>query len=93
MPPYHLHTTIPIYLHTTHLTVFLPSTEYLVQFEEDRWEPGRWQNLSVYEGKLNSVTLQLSPYLNYQFRVLAINAVGPSTPSLPSFHYLTSGAR
>ncbi|XP_046881046.1 neurofascin homolog (chicken) a isoform X2 [Hypomesus transpacificus] len=69
-----------------------PITEYLVQFEEDRWEPGRWQNLSVYEGKLNSVTLQLSPYLNYQFRVLAINAVGPSTPSLPSFRYLTSGA-
>ncbi|XP_067107565.1 neurofascin homolog (chicken) a [Osmerus mordax] len=69
-----------------------PITEYLVQFEEDRWEPGRWQNLSVYEGKLNSVTLQLSPYLNYQFRVLAINAVGPSMPSLPSFRYLTSGA-
>uniref|UniRef100_A0A8C1RAE1 Neural cell adhesion molecule L1 n=1 Tax=Cyprinus carpio TaxID=7962 RepID=A0A8C1RAE1_CYPCA len=65
---------------------------FLVQFEEDRWEPGKWQNLSIFDGDLNSVNLQLSPFVNYQFRVIAINAVGQSQPSLASARYQTSGA-
>ncbi|XP_039550687.1 neurofascin homolog (chicken) a isoform X11 [Pimephales promelas] len=69
-----------------------PVTHFFVQFEEDRWEPGKWQNLSVYDGNLNSVNLQLSPFVNYQFRVIAINAVGQSQPSHPSARYQTSGA-
>ncbi|XP_076606180.1 neurofascin homolog (chicken) a isoform X14 [Chaetodon auriga] len=69
-----------------------PVTQFLVQFEEDRWEPGRWQNLSTYPGDLNSVILQLAPYVNYQFRVIAINSVGQSQPSRPSPRYKTSGA-
>ncbi|XP_070815005.1 neurofascin homolog (chicken) a isoform X10 [Chaetodon trifascialis] len=69
-----------------------PITQFLVQFEEDRWEPGRWQNLSTYPGDLNSVILQLAPYVNYQFRVIAINSVGQSQPSRPSPRYKTSGA-
>uniref|UniRef100_A0A8C9QYY7 Neural cell adhesion molecule L1 n=1 Tax=Scleropages formosus TaxID=113540 RepID=A0A8C9QYY7_SCLFO len=70
-----------------------PITEFQVQFEENRFQPGRWQNLSSYPGDLNSVVLQLSPYVNYQFRVIAINAIGPSRPSRPSPRYQTSGAR
>uniref|UniRef100_A0A665T6I4 Neurofascin homolog (chicken) a n=1 Tax=Echeneis naucrates TaxID=173247 RepID=A0A665T6I4_ECHNA len=69
-----------------------PITEFLVQFEENRWEPGRWQNLSTYPGDLNSVVLQLAPFVNYQFRVIAINSVGQSQPSRPSLRYKTSGA-
>lgn len=68
------------------------SAEYLVQFEEDRWEPGRWQDLSSYPGDLYSVILQLAPFVNYQFRVIAVNSVGQSKPSLPSPRYKTSGA-
>lgn len=70
----------------------LMSTEFLVQFEEDRWEPGRWRNLSSYPGHLNSVILQLAPFVNYQFRVVAVNSVGQSEPSVPSPQYKTSGA-
>ncbi|XP_076860253.1 neurofascin homolog (chicken) a isoform X15 [Brachyhypopomus gauderio] len=69
-----------------------PVTEFLVQYEEDRWRPGEWQNLSSYSGDQNSVNLQLSPYVNYRFRVVAINSVGPSLPSRPSTHYKTNGA-
>ncbi|KAM3621062.1 uncharacterized protein V6R79_005407 [Siganus canaliculatus] len=69
-----------------------PVTQFLVQFQEDRWEPGRWQNLSTYPGDLNSVILQLAPFVNYQFRVIAINSVGQSQPSRPSVRYKTSGA-
>ncbi|XP_057702435.1 neurofascin homolog (chicken) a isoform X9 [Corythoichthys intestinalis] len=69
-----------------------PVTEFLVQFEEDRWEPGRWQDLATYPGDLNSVILQLAPFVNYQFRVVAINAVGRSDASQPSPKYQTSSA-
>ncbi|XP_029990785.1 neurofascin homolog (chicken) a isoform X8 [Sphaeramia orbicularis] len=69
-----------------------PVTQFLVQFEEDHWEPGVWRDLFTYPGDLNSVILQLVPFVNYQFRVIAINAVGRSEPSRPSPRYKTSGA-
>uniref|UniRef100_A0A8C5BL72 Neurofascin homolog (chicken) a n=1 Tax=Gadus morhua TaxID=8049 RepID=A0A8C5BL72_GADMO len=74
------------------LPLSLSLSEFLVQYEEDRWEPGSWQNLTSYPGDLNSVILQLSPFINYQFRVIAINSVGQSAPSHPSPRYKTSGA-
>ncbi|XP_072774796.1 neurofascin isoform X13 [Taeniopygia guttata] len=70
-----------------------PITDYIVQFEEDRFQPGMWHNHSRYPGSVNSAVLSLSPYVNYQFRVIAVNDVGSSVPSLPSERYQTNGAR
>lgn len=81
--------SIPCIFLTEFCTTF---AEFLVQFEEDRWEPGRWQDLATYPGDLNSVILQLAPFVNYQFRVIAINAVGQSAASVPSPKYQTSSA-
>ncbi|NXG79065.1 NFASC protein, partial [Baryphthengus martii] len=70
-----------------------PITDYIVQFEEDRLQPGMWHNHSRYPGSVNSALLSLSPYVNYQFRVIAVNDVGSSLPSVPSERYQTNGAR
>nr|XP_020039878.1 neurofascin isoform X4 [Castor canadensis] len=69
-----------------------PITDYVVQFEEDQFQPGVWHDHSKFPGSVNSAVLQLSPYVNYQFRVIAVNEVGSSHPSLPSERYRTSGA-
>ena len=72
---------------------FLASSDYVVQFEEDQFQPGVWHDHSTFPGSVNSAVLRLSPYVNYQFRVIAINEVGSSHPSLTSERYRTSGAR
>ncbi|MEQ2257967.1 hypothetical protein XENORESO_020563 [Xenotaenia resolanae] len=56
-------------------------TEYLVQYDDDDWIPGKWKNLSTYPGNLNSIILHLSPFTYYEFRVIAINEIG-STPDV-----------
>lgn len=68
-------------------------TEYLVQFDDDDWLPGKWRNLSAYPGNLNSVILHLAPFTYFEFRVIAINEIGMSRPSRPSKRFQSSGAR
>ncbi|XP_051516802.1 neurofascin-like isoform X2 [Myxocyprinus asiaticus] len=74
-----------------------PIKEYLVQYSEDLladyWLiPSGWRNLTSYPGNLNSVILQLTPFVEYRFRVIAVNGIGPSKPSWPSVYYQTGGA-
>ncbi|KAM4794863.1 neurofascin isoform 3-T3 [Rhinophrynus dorsalis] len=69
-----------------------PITGFIVQFEEDRYQPGTWHNIASVPGNVNSVLLNLSPYVNYQFRVLALNDLGSSMPSPSSERYPTNGA-
>ncbi|XP_078277071.1 neurofascin homolog (chicken) a isoform X2 [Rhinoraja longicauda] len=69
-----------------------PITEFIVQYEENRYESRKWHNLTRIPGNINSAVLQLAPYVNYQFRVIAVNEVGEGAPSLPSERYQTTGA-
>ncbi|NXK86875.1 NCHL1 protein, partial [Formicarius rufipectus] len=69
-----------------------PVNESIVEFEENRWEPGRWQELTRVPGNATTALLALAPYVNYQFRVVSVNAVGRSQPSRPSLRYGTPPA-
>ncbi|NXL41621.1 NCHL1 protein, partial [Podilymbus podiceps] len=69
-----------------------PINEWIIEFEENRWEPGRWQELTQAPGNDTTVLLSLAPYVNYQFRVVSVNAVGRSQPSKPSLRYATPPA-
>lgn len=43
-------------------------------------------------GNDTTALLSLAPYVNYQFRVVSVNAVGRSQPSKPSLRYATPPA-
>ncbi|XP_009808560.2 neural cell adhesion molecule L1-like protein isoform X1 [Gavia stellata] len=69
-----------------------PINESIIEFEENRWEPERWQELTRAPGNDTTALLSLAPYTNYQFRVVSVNAVGRSQPSKPSLRYATPPA-
>ncbi|XP_006009844.1 neural cell adhesion molecule L1-like protein isoform X4 [Latimeria chalumnae] len=69
-----------------------PVIEYIVEYEENRWEPGKWHVQSQVSGRNNSVVLSLIPHVNYQFRVSSVNSIGRSLPSKPSERFKTPPA-
>lgn len=71
---------------------FSTSTEFMVEYEESQWEPGRWRELKKVPGNQATAELVLHGHLNYKFRVYAVNAVGPGPPSEPTERYKTPPA-
>lgn len=67
-------------------------TEFLIQYEDKLHHRGDWHNLTEVLGTKTTAHLKLSPYVHYSFRVLALNAVGFSRPSLPSRVFKTEAA-
>nr|XP_033782422.1 neural cell adhesion molecule L1-like protein [Geotrypetes seraphini]XP_033782423.1 neural cell adhesion molecule L1-like protein [Geotrypetes seraphini] len=69
-----------------------PMKEFIVEYEDKRWGPGEWQEIARVPPNESSVLLALAPYLQYEFRVSAVNEVGRSQPSQPSELYETPAA-
>ncbi|KAM8934230.1 neural cell adhesion molecule L1 [Pelodytes ibericus] len=69
-----------------------PIEEFIIEFEDERFEPGVWHELTSVDGDETFTRLDLSPYVNYQFRVVALNEMGKSNGSQPSERYETSPA-
>ncbi|KAM6896395.1 neuronal cell adhesion molecule a isoform 2-T2 [Lycodopsis pacificus] len=66
--------------------------KFLIQYEDLLHQPGVWINLTDVAGTSTTAQLNLSPYVYYSFRVLAVNHVGYSQPSQPSSQYRTNPA-
>ncbi|XP_077121218.1 neuronal cell adhesion molecule isoform X18 [Ranitomeya variabilis] len=69
-----------------------PITEFIIEHEDSIHEPGVWRVHSKVSGTQATATLSLSPYVNYSFRVIAVNEIGHSDHSQPSERYMTKMA-
>ncbi|XP_022532654.2 neural cell adhesion molecule L1.2 isoform X2 [Astyanax mexicanus] len=70
-----------------------PVLEYVVEFEETGTDREEWEEHTRVAGDTRRISLSLRPFLAYRFRVIAINSIGKSDPSLPSEPYSTPAAR
>ncbi|KAK7149745.1 hypothetical protein R3I94_009148 [Phoxinus phoxinus] len=70
-----------------------PIKLFLIQYEDSLHEPGVWHNMTSVSGTSTTAQLDLSPYVYYSFRVLALNGVDLSEPSAPSSQYRTNPAQ
>ncbi|XP_075713182.1 neuronal cell adhesion molecule isoform X7 [Rhinoderma darwinii] len=69
-----------------------PITEFIIEYEDVMHEPGVWHLHSKVSGTQATATLTLSPYVNYAFRVIAVNEIGRSDQSESSERYMTKAA-
>ncbi|XP_065740501.1 neuronal cell adhesion molecule isoform X6 [Phocoena phocoena] len=69
-----------------------PITKFIIEYEDAMHEPGLWHHQTEVPGAQTTAQLKLSPYVNYSFRVMAVNSLGRSLPSEASEQYLTKAA-
>ncbi|XP_041037401.1 neural cell adhesion molecule L1-like isoform X2 [Carcharodon carcharias] len=69
-----------------------PINESIIEFEENIFDPGTWHVMRRVPGDQQLVALQLSPYVSYSFRVISVNQLGHSLPSLATKHFVTPSA-
>lgn len=67
----------------------LSNPEFIIEYEENQWEPGRWKELVRVPGNHHSALLKLHGHADYSFRVSAVNEVGRGQPSRASDRYKT----
>ncbi|XP_040858150.1 neuronal cell adhesion molecule isoform X6 [Ochotona curzoniae] len=69
-----------------------PITKFIIEYEDAMHEAGLWHHQAEVSGTQTTAELKLSPFVNYSFRVLAVNSIGRSLPSEASEQYLTKAA-
>ncbi|XP_067832236.1 neural cell adhesion molecule L1.2 isoform X2 [Heptranchias perlo] len=69
-----------------------PIEEFIIKFEEDIFEPGTWHVMKHLDGDQQETVLELSPYVNYSFRVISVNRLGSSDPSEGTDRYMAPSA-
>ncbi|XP_012390235.1 neuronal cell adhesion molecule isoform X14 [Orcinus orca] len=69
-----------------------PISKFIIEYEDAMHEPGLWHHQTEVPGAQTTAQLKLSPYVNYSFRVMAVNSLGRSLPSEASEQYLTKAA-
>ncbi|KAM3832378.1 neuronal cell adhesion molecule [Vipera latastei] len=70
-----------------------PITRFIIEYEDALHEPGIWNYQMEVSNVFTTVRLKLSPYVNYSFRVIAVNEIGRSQPSEASEKYFTKPAK